>query len=81
MARETALFILGGFSSFVDPRGTASVISEQVITLELCQFKKPLHHYIIGLFKRKVGHHSLERGYSIITVVWTWKKQQLMAVS
>lgn len=32
MVRETALFILGLFSSFVDPRGPACVISEQVIT-------------------------------------------------
>lgn len=79
MVRETALFILGGFSTFVDPRGTASVISEQVITFELCQFKK-LHHYIIELFKTKVGHHSAERVYSIITVVWTGKKHQLTAV-
>lgn len=79
MVRETALFILGGFSSFVDPRGSASVISEQVITFELCQFKK-LHHYIIELFKTIVGHRSVERAYSIITVVWTWKKHQLMAV-
>lgn len=79
MVHETALFILGGFSSFVDPRGTASVISEQVIKFELCQFKK-LHHYVIDLFKIKVGHHSVERVYSIIAVVWTWKKHQLMAV-
>lgn len=47
----------------------ASVISEQVITFELCQFKKLLHHCVIELFKTKVGHHSVERVYSIITVV------------